>query len=368
MADILLTIDVEDWFQVENFKQYIPYSSWSSCELRVERNTHHLLDLFDSVGGRKLTQKSSPSKCLKRSDPQGPSPLLTPHAPEGYEPPSFLASQLQAKCRPKATFFILGWLGKRLPNLVREIHARGHEVASHGYSHELCSACSTEELKNDLTLSKKLLEDVIGAPVYGYRAPSFSINDDILKVVEQCGYLYDSSYNSFGLNSRYGKLTLSTNGSKGIAIDVSHPSILASKPSSFWELPISNLNIKKPFSYLLSAISSKQNQRGFVLPWGGGGYFRLIPFRLFQRGIKKVLKERSAYLFYMHPWEIDPGQPKVSTANRFYKFRHYTNLGSAQQKLSRLISEFKDCGFRTCSQYLDGLASSGAVLKSETRS
>ncbi|MBE9535135.1 MAG: polysaccharide deacetylase family protein, partial [Proteobacteria bacterium] len=117
----------------------------------------------------------------------------------------------------RATFFVLGWIAERLPNLVREIRKRGHEVASHGYYHNLCNHQSYEDLKTDLTDSKKLLEDIISAPVYGYRAPSFAINEDILKVIEDCGYLYDSSYNSFSMHGRYGQLSLSQNGRKGIA-------------------------------------------------------------------------------------------------------------------------------------------------------
>ena len=147
----LLTIDVEDWFQVENFKKYIPFASWSSYELRVEKNTHRILDLLDSASFK-------------------------------FQVSSFKIS---------ATFFVLGWLAERLPHLVREIHSRGHEIASHGYYHNLCNEQSHEELKTDLYNSKSFLEDIIGTQVYGYRAPSFAINNDILKIIEDCGYLYD---------------------------------------------------------------------------------------------------------------------------------------------------------------------------------
>jgi len=174
---ILLTIDVEDWFQVENFKEYIPFDSWSSCELRVEKNTHRLLDLLDSVNFK-------------------------------FQVSSFKIS---------ATFFILGWIAEKLPNLVKEIHARGHEVASHGYYHNLCNDSSSDDLRKDLIDSKRLLEDIIGDRVYGYRAPSFSINAEVLKIIEDCGYLYDSSYNSFSMHGRYGQISLSQNGQKGIA-------------------------------------------------------------------------------------------------------------------------------------------------------
>jgi len=114
----------------------------------------------------------------------------------------------------RGTFFVLGWLAERLPHLVREIHSRGHEVASHGYYHNLCNEQSHEDLKNDLSNSKSLLEDIIGTQVYGYRAPSFAITNDILKIIEDCGYLYDSSYNSFSMHRRYDQISVSQNGQK----------------------------------------------------------------------------------------------------------------------------------------------------------
>jgi hypothetical protein len=242
---ILLTIDVEDWFQVENFKPWIPFSSWPSYELRVEKNTHRLLDLLDLASFK-------------------------------FQVSSFKIS---------ATFFVLGWLAERLPHLVREIHSRG--------------------------------------------PPSFSINNDILKVIEDCGYLYDSSFNSFGIHRRYGHVDLSENEKRGIAARISN---------TFYEIPISNIELGKQ-----------------VLPWGGGGYFRLIPLPLFKLGVQSSLKKRGAYLFYMHPWEIDPEQPKFSEASFIYKFRHYLNLNKTQSKLSSLIERFKTTSFVPCRQYLKDL-------------
>ena len=233
---ILITIDVEDWFQVENFKSLIPFSSWPSRELRVEKNTRQLLDI---LGHR------------------------------------------------RATFFILGWIAERLPGLVRDIHDQGHEVASHGYHHNLCNQQSVKELEKDLADSKKRLEDIIGASVVGYRAPSFSINEDVLKVIESCGYRYDSSFNSFAMHDRY-------------------------------------------------------------------GYFRLIPFPIFRMGIRQIMESDGTYLFYMHPWELDPGQPRVNDAPPSYKFRHYTNLKRVRSKLSGLFKAFRRSEFVTCRDYLAG--------------
>jgi polysaccharide deacetylase family protein (PEP-CTERM system associated) len=226
----------------------------------------------------------------------------------------------------RATFFVLGWLAERLPHLVREIHSRGHEVASHGYSHELCYKQSDCDLKEDLARSKKLLEDIIGGQIYGYRAPSFSINDEILEVIKETGYLYDSSFNSFRLHGRYGSIKLNGNGTGGILHQIS---------DKFYEIPISNIKIG-----------------GRILPWGGGGYFRLIPLAIFKSGIQSILKKSQAYLFYLHPWEIDSDQPRVSDVPGSFKFRHYVNLNKTYFKLSRLLACFNHYQFSTCFRYV----------------
>lgn len=310
---IMLTIDVEDWFQVENFKPWISFSSWADRDLRVEKNTHRLLDLFDSI---KTTGKLESNQAGK--------PKKVHHS----QPPSLTASQPPGKRSVRATFFVLGWIAERLPHLACEIKNRGHEVASHGYNHELCHRLSPGELKADLTQSKNLLEDITGAPVYGYRAPSFSINDDILKQILDCGYLYDSSYNSFGLNPRYGKINLSKNHSDDAVIQLS---------PNFYELPVTNLKLKI---------------KNLQFPIGGGGYFRLIPFPVFRYGVQRIIAKKD-YLFYMHPWEIDPGQPRVKEASRQYKFRHYINLDRTYSKLNRLIQSFPQCHFITCKKYIE---------------
>lgn len=285
---ILLTIDLEDWFQVENFKPWIPFSSWSSYELRVEKNTYRLLDIFDSI---KIATSNNENRALR------------------------------------ATFFVLGWIAKRLPHLVKEIFARGHEVASHGYFHNLCKYQTYKDLKKDLTDSKKLLEDIIGFQVMGYRAPSFSIDNDVLKVIQESGFRYDSSYNSFRLNGRYGRLNFSPIGNKGVAIKIAN---------DFYELPISNLTFGK-----------------FTFPLGGGGYFRLLPFAVFKIGVNAILKKKNAYIFYMHPWEIDPDQPRLKQASSLFKFRHYLNLDKTILKLFTLIETSTDCHFLTCQKYLE---------------
>lgn len=352
-STILLTIDVEDWFQVENFKSVIPYSSWPSRELRVERNVHTILDLLDGRGAKSkgqgaesIEQRAGSKEQRARSkgqgaggkeqEEEGEQKSLTIENTPGPTPsaqcslPNTLCPMPHAPCHPnrglKATFFVLGWIAERLPHLVREIDARGHEVASHGFHHRLCTQCDPGELADDLKQSRELLEDLIGRPVYGYRAPSFGVDDGVLRLVQEAGYQYDSSYNSSSLNSRYGKITLSENGGRGVVHKLA---------GDFYELPISNLNWGNR-----------------VIPLGGGGYFRLIPLEFFLKGVKKILKEKKVYLFYFHPWEIDPGQPRVKNAPLSFRFRHYCNLNKTLGRLTNLIARFGNCRFNTCYQYL----------------
>jgi len=356
---ILLTIDVEDWFQVENFRPWIPFETWDQRELRVERNVHQLLNLFDSI---KLTAYSSqliekndsadsmnPNRSIEARSQRVESTLDKTEKLESFRRRRIGVSQFHPgtekiktylenpvnpvgknKNKLRATFFVLGWIADKLPHLVREIQSRGHEVASHGNEHNLCDRQTAAELKNDLIESKKKLEDIIGSSVKGYRAPNFSVNDDILKLIEDCGYSYDSSYNSFGLHGRYGRISLNGHIKKGIAHQISE---------NFFELPISNLALK-----------------GRALPLGGGGYFRLIPYAFFRFGVQLILKKNRAYVFYMHPWELDPEQPKVKQASLINKFKHYTNIRITGDKLERLIKSFDDCRFTTCSEYLKSLS------------
>jgi len=292
---ILLTVDVEDWFQVENFRQSIPFSSWPSRELRVEYSLYRLLDLLDSV------------------ELAGPGPKAN-------------GSQQNGNSQPKATFFLLGWLAKRLPHLAREIMARGHELGSHGLNHSLPTQCSLDDSRKELSDSRKLLEDLTGERIAGYRIPSFAISNRLLDLIENAGYLYDSSYNSFEAHGRYGSLGRTWDAVRGIACQIS---------DNFYELPVSNLRVGK-----------------HVVPWGGGGYFRLAPFSAFRMGVSSILSKDGAYLFYMHPWEIDPGQPRVKTAPISCRFRHYVNLSGTYEKLKKLLEHFSHCRFITCTDYL----------------
>ena len=308
----LITIDVEDWFHVENFKSLIPFETWNHQESRIERNIHRLLDLFDSI-------ELPPTK-------GGTTGAAKPTTANNPIDASNATNTIIAR-KPRATFFVLCWIAESCPHIVREIAARGHEIASHGCYHELPKKMLHHLLRAELTDSRKRLEDTIGIPVAGYRAPSFSINDEILEAVAKSGYLFDSSYNSFSLHGRYGKIALNGHPQLGIAHRVF---------DNFYELPISNINLF-----------------GSVLPLGGGAYFRLFPFRVFKLGVKWMLKRDNAFMFYIHPWEIDPEQPRMTEASWNHKFRHYAMLSKTYGRLGKIIDAFKHCHFTTCSQYLD---------------
>lgn len=289
---IMLTFDIEDWFQVENLRPIFPVTTWNKQQLRVEQNTHKILDLLDSI-------TSLPNSANARN----------------------------LFYTPKGTFFILGWIAERCPQLIKEIVDRGHEVASHGHNHMMCNHLKIKDLKEDLIRSKKTIEDITGIEVKGYRAPSFSISDSTLELVRMVGYRYDSSYNNFSRHGRYG--TISVNGSmnSGQAIRIE---------KNFVELPISNLEIGL-----------------HTLPWGGGGYFRFLPPLIFKAGVKHILKQSNTYTFYIHPWELDPHQPRVKNLNMQSSWRHYLNLNKTQSRLHNLITVFKQCIYPTCSQYIN---------------
>jgi polysaccharide deacetylase family protein (PEP-CTERM system associated) len=217
-------------------------------------------------------------------------------------------------------------VAERVPALVREIAARGHEIASHGQSHEMCTQLEEERIRQDLDRSRKLLEDLMGAAVRGYRAPSFSVSPKVLEIAREAGYVYDSSYNSFSGHGRYGQIDLSRSQKTGRAYRIG---------SGFYELPVSNLRIA-----------------GKVIPLGGGGYFRLIPWPAFRSGIRRILAQEGAYMFYCHPWEIDPEQPRVLQSWSRAGFKHYVNLGDTEKRIRRMLHAFAGCDFVSCSQYL----------------
>ena len=262
-----LTVDVEDYFQVSAFDDYVRRSEWSTMPLRVERNTRALLDLFDHAG---------------------------------------------AKC----TFFVLGWIAERCPQLVREIDNRGHEVASHGYSHTLVYKQSRETFYEETRRSKDVLEDTIGKSVDGYRAASYSITPEslwALDVLAEVGFTYDSSV--FPIHhDRYG---IPDAERQPHLMSLSGGKRLAEFPISTWRL------------------------LGQNIPIAGGGYFRIFPYTLTSYGLGQInSREKMPFVFYLHPWEIDSEQPRIQ-CGRLSRFRHYTNLHRTELRLRRLLGKFR---------------------------
>jgi polysaccharide deacetylase family protein (PEP-CTERM system associated) len=266
------TVDVEDYFHVAALSSAITRESWPTHESRVERNTERLLALLAERGVR-------------------------------------------------GTFFVLGWVAERSPGLVRRIAASGHEIACHGFSHQLIYQQAREEFREETVRAKRLLEDLIGGAVLGYRAASFSVTRDSLWALDtliDAGFLYDSSIFPIR-HDRYGL--------PGAAPEPNRLS--APSGRTLVEFPMSAARFF-----------------GVQVPVSGGGYFRLLPFWVTRAGLKQINERRGLpFTFYLHPWELDPGQPrfKVSALSRF---RHYTNLARCEGRLRRLLREFEFTSMR----------------------
>ena len=234
----------------------------------------------------------------------------------------------------RATFFVLGWVAERYPSLVRRIAAAGHELASHGYEHRLVYAMSAREFREDLRRARSVLEAAAGQPVLGFRAPSFSIMRESLwafDVLIEEGYVYDASIYPVR-HDRY-----------GIPDWPRHIERVDRPAGSIWELPGTTVRIC-----------------GINLPIGGGGYFRLLPYGWTTRGIEWVnAHEGQPAIFYLHPWEIDPEQPRLE-ASFLSRFRHYRNLEHTEGRLRRLLQTFR---FGAVDDVL--IARSGAAVDAE---
>ena len=265
-----LTIDVEDYFQVNAFARHVKQEQWDSFPLRVDRNTRHILDMLDSFS-------------------------------------------------IKATFFILGWVAERLPELVKEIHRRGHEIACHGYGHELIYVIGPERFRADIRRSKSLLEDQCGVPVNGYRAPSYSITKQslwALDILVEEGFKYDSSIFPV-LHDTY-----------GIPDAERFPHTIRTGAGALVEFPLTTLPMQLGWKKMR-------------LPIAGGGYLRLLPVGIIRRGIEKINRvEKQPAVLYFHPWEIDPGQPRIKAGWKS-SFRHYLNLDKTEEKLAHLFNRFR---------------------------
>ncbi len=260
-----MTVDVEDYFQVEAFFHHVRRADWDTVECRVEANIDRILQLFANHG-------------------------------------------------VKGTFFTLGWIAKRYPEMVRRIVANGHELASHGVAHIRADHQSRAQFESDVRKSKQILEDIGGTPVLGYRATSFSItrrNLWALSALEEAGYGYSSS----------------THPIKHDLYGIPEQPRFAFYPfanSSFVEIPVTTMRMF-----------------GRNWPAGGGGYFRLLPYSLFKQNLKIVERQdQKPFTFYFHPWEIDPEQPKITGTPFKTRFRHYLNLNRTYGRLQNLLRDF----------------------------
>ena len=267
-----MTVDVEDYFSAEALARAAPREDWASLPSRVERNTDRLLERFERHGVR-------------------------------------------------ATFFVLGWVAERFPDLVRRIAAQGHEIGSHGYSHRRIFTQTREDFREETLRSRHLLQDLSGQAVRGYRAASFSITKRSLWALDElasAGFSYDSSI--FPIRHDL----------YGIPGSPPDPYWLQTAAGPLFEIPLTTLRIGP-----------------FRLPASGGGYFRLLPERIGTGLLRGVNGEGRSFVFYMHPWEIDPGQPRFDVGLRS-RLRHYTNLGAFEQRLERLLSRFALTALEDC--------------------
>ena len=261
-----MSIDVEDYFQVSAFAPHIRRDEWDTLPCRIERNVDLILELLDEA-------------------------------------------------KAKATFFTLGWIAERYPQVVHRILEQGHELASHGYGHQRASDLTPAEFRHDITHAKQILEDLGGVAVNGYRAPSFSINRDnwwAVHELEQAGYLYSSSiypvkHDHYGMPDAP-RFANRPNGLAGIL-----------------ELPPTTVPLF-----------------GRNLPAAGGGWFRLLPYQASRWMLHRVnVQEQAPCMFYFHPWEVDHAQPRPAGLSAKTRFRHYVNLHRMPGRLKKLLADFE---------------------------
>ncbi len=284
-----LTVDVEDYYHVSAFESVIRSDSWNQFESRVEKNTQRILDMFDEYG-------------------------------------------------TKATFFVLGCVGERHPELVQAIHKHGHEVASHGYSHRRIYTQTPAQFREETRKAKTLVEDIIGQSIIGYRAASYSITSEslwALDILAEEGFRYDSSifpvrHDLYGIPNH----------------DRFFSVIDRKKSGRIAEIPLSTLSVF-----------------GGNVPVGGGGYLRFFPYALTDFALRRLnVRERQPAVVYFHPWEIDPDQPRIQCGWKS-RVRHYTNLNTMETKVRKLLANFKFAPIREV--YAAGLNVPDVILDSD---
>jgi len=263
-----MTIDVEDYFHVAALSNVVRPSQWDQQPSRVVNNTHKILQLFEE---KKI----------------------------------------------RGTFFVLGWVAERYPELVKEISALGHEVASHGYSHQLIYSQTPELFRAETHRSKQILEDLSQAPILGYRAASYSITKKslwALDILTELGFTWDSSIFPV-YHDNYG---------------------IPDTPNEPYQIKTRNGLMLTEFPLTAAKFA------GLNIPAAGGGYFRQFPYPLFKLLFQRASQgNRVPKIFYLHPWEVDPDQPRFNEASWFSRFRHYTNLHRCEARLNRLIDDFE---------------------------
>jgi polysaccharide deacetylase family protein (PEP-CTERM system associated) len=260
------TVDVEEYFQVSAFEKVVTRADWDGLQSRVQKSVSILLAMLARAGS-------------------------------------------------KGTFFVLGWIAERHPGLVVAIARAGHEVASHGWDHRRITAQRPDEFRESVRRSKKLLEDITGTPVIGFRAPSFSIvpgYEWAFDILLSEGYRYDSSLFPIRRPGGYG----------------------------YPDAPQDRHWIDRPSGRLLEFPPLTLRHLGVSIPAGGGAYFRLFPYRVTRAAFLECERRETAGTFYVHPWELDPAQPRIA-APWHARFRHYTGLQRTVPRLERLLSEFK---------------------------
>jgi len=389
-----LTIDLEDYFQVHAFSNVIRFEEWDNYESRIEHNTYRLLEILNECKSNFLSNVPNSLPHTSNLKPQGLD--LTP------------CSMPSALCRPvRATFFILGWIAERYPDLIRRIQKEGHEIACHGYAHKLIYHQSKEEFREDIRKAKAILENIIGDEVIGYRAPSYSITNKsqwAFEILTEEGFKYDSSI--FPIHHDF----------YGFPKAPRFPFLISMNGNNNFEFSLLNFDLQEPQSSVLNASNcSPQNSKlspqssslkggnpaspqhrcfasnlkrsapptsndisvppsapcsmphassivefpistvrilGVNFPISGGGYFRLFPYSIIKKGLTRINRiEGMPFIFYLHPWELDDEQPRINSISMLSKFRHYVNLNKTEDRFKKLLTDFR---FSAISDVLNG--------------
>jgi len=281
LKQCVLSFDIEEWFQVENLRAVIPRDTWQNYESTVVKNTGRILKILSEY-----------NIC--------------------------------------GTFFILGSVAEKNPDLIEAILKGQNEIASHGYGHDLTYQMSEAELMDDIRKAQNILEKLSGEKIWGYRAPNFSVSDKLIDILNNLGFSYDSSYNPFRLNSRYGQISIE-----------SKPGVNAIQiRENFYEIPVPTI---------------KLFHQDF--PIAGGAYFRILPYKLFEYLVSRKIALTNFYSFYLHPWEFEPEQPRINNIRLNYKLRHYTGLKQTEIKFRKFIESLlhRNCSFITYKRFVQSI-------------